>query len=1098
MPETSVCASCQTALSPSAAEGLCPKCLWASLLAPQGESLAEPEGRGRGLEDYEIAREIARGGMGVVYEARQISLQRTVALKKLLAARLPGEAEMRRFRAEAEAVAGMEHPNIVPIYEIGEEDGQPFYTMKYVAGGSLADRLAARAAPFECGEAAALAARIAGAVHHAHQRGILHRDLKPSNILLTEGGEPLVADFGLAKVLGSEAGLTLSGAALGTPSYAAPEQAAGGRNITVAADVYSVGAVLYEMLAGAPPFLGGSALETLRRAADEEPRRPGAANPAVDRDLETICLKCLRKEPAARYASAAALAEDLERWLRHEPILARRAGALEVAGKWARRQPALASALAALAAVPVLVIAMLLFSNARVREAELRTRENLYAADIFLAGRSLREGNLGLARATLARHVPSGASPDLRGFEWRHFWRRTQGDQLRVLDGLATIPSAVAVSPDGGRLAIGGDDFLWRWDLDQSRPVELLPAGDERWLPPDQASNLIAKVKMSPIRPRQVETSNPSPNEFAQWVNPQFGGGITAVSFSHDGRLILTSSRQGGRAARVWSAEDGQIEFAFPAVFSGAAMSPVEPVAAVGSFAMPNAFGAGAVMLYDLEKREQILALWNEGGLLRFSGDGQTLATYCWEPGGGGRLVLWSIPEKRRIKTFSIGKAWGLLACSPDGQWIAGVEQGGGAIQILSAADGMTAVEFAAHTAAILALEFSPDSQLLASAGVDQAIRLWTPSGQLQATLSGHQDQITSLAFFPGGDRLASASRDGTVALWPTAKKPPESMAFDPGGQRGEILFSPDGGRWLVSGPNRERLVVCATPPASAPMATFEAEGDQWICGLGFDGGGSFVVSHTRSPGSVGMALEWRALGQSAPGRRLELRGDTTLATSAAPVFNAAAGVCALGQDNGTVRVWETRTGSLLRTFLVPDLLDGKPSVQVPAVHVALSPDGQLVAASSMHQSQIAVFSIAENKLLFTRPAKPFMKVLDRRRDLGQLASLTFSPDSQWLATTDEKESGVRVWEARTGREILNLAGHRDHTRRAHFSPDRRTLASVGSDGSVKLWHLPTGRETATLVESGASGMAGFTPDGSKLLVQRGGEILIFDAPAAP
>lgn len=1098
MSEAILCSSCQTALAPSAAEGLCPKCLWASLLAPPGESPQGPGERGRNLEDYEIAREIARGGMGVVYEARQISLRRTVALKMLLAARLPGESEMRRFRAEAEAVASLEHPNIVPIFEIGEADGRPFYTMKYVAGGSLAEKLASRPAPLECGEAATLAARVASAVHYAHQRGILHRDLKPSNILLMEGGEPLVADFGLAKTLGSEAGLTVSGAALGTPSYAAPEQAAGGRNITVAADVYSLGAILYEMLAGFPPFRGATPLETLRQSVEEEPRRLGAANPAVDRDLETICLKCLRKAPSARYPSAAALAEDLERWLRHEPIQARRAGALEVARKWASRHPALAVALMAAVATPSLVVAMLLFSNARVRQAEMRTRENLYAADIFLAGRSLREGNVGLARATLSRHIPADGSPDLRGFEWRHFWRRTQGDQLRVLDGLATSPSAVAVSPDGGRLAIGGDDFLWRWDLDQPRPVELLPAGDERWLPPDQAARLVAKVKMVPIRPRQVETSNPSPGEIAQWVNPQFGGGITAVSFSQDGRRILTSTRQGTRAARVWNAEDGQIEFAFPAVFSGAAMSPAEPIAAVGSFARPNSVGAGAVMLYDLEKREQIMALWDEGGLLRFSGDGQTLATYTWDPAGVGRLAFWSIPGRRLLKAFSIDKAWGLMAWSPDGQWIAGVEQGGRDIQIRSAADGVVAVEFEAHTASILALEFSPGSQLLASAGVDQSIRLWTASGHLQATLSGHKDQITSLAFFPKGDRLASASRDGTVAIWQAAKEPPETIPFDGGGLGGGILVSPNGGHWMVSGPTRKRLVVCPTLPASAPLSMVELAEDQLVYGLGFDEGGRSIVSHTSAPGSPGMVLEWRALGQSAPRRRLELRGEATRVTSEAPAFNAAAGLCALGQINGTVRVWETKTGSLLRTFLMPDLLDGKPSVQVPAVHVALSPDGQLVAASSMHHSQIAVFSIAGNQLLFTKPATPFVKVLDRWRDLGQLASLSFSPDSQWLATTDEKESGIRVWEARTGREIIHLAGHRNHTRSAHFSPDRRTLASVGADGSVKLWHLPTGRETATLVESGASGMAAFLPDGSKLLVQRANEIVIFEAPPAP
>jgi TolB-like protein/predicted Ser/Thr protein kinase len=310
--------------------------------APSAATLGE-------LGDYELLKVVGRGGQGVVYRAHQKSLNRTVALKVISLGSWATEAHLKRFRREAEAAARLEHPGIVPIHEVGERDGSCYFSMKFVEGGQLDEVV--RRTPMSIRQAAELIAKVARTVHYAHEHGILHRDIKPGNILLDAKGEPLLTDFGLARLTEAESTVTRTKEVMGTPSYMAPEQAMGNNAaVSSATDVYGLGAVLYQLLTGHPPFAGGTTYETIKLVLDTEPRQPRLLNPKIDRDLSTICVKCLEKDPKRRYPSSLALAEDLEHWLKHEPIQARRSGVLTRGKKWVRRKPAIAALIVSLVA----------------------------------------------------------------------------------------------------------------------------------------------------------------------------------------------------------------------------------------------------------------------------------------------------------------------------------------------------------------------------------------------------------------------------------------------------------------------------------------------------------------------------------------------------------------------------------------------------------------------------------------------------------------------------------------------------------------------------------------------------------------------------
>src|SRR5215813_9891061 len=370
------CRKCGAKIFSDAPEGLCTACALESALGTFIGVQVIPDDNGSGeypqtdhppaephiktapvlakllgeLGDYELLEEVGRGGQGVVFRARQKSLNRIVALKVIGLGQWATPAHLKRFRLEAEAAASLDHPCIVPIYEIGERDGQCYFSMKFVEGGQLDEVV--KQSPMSMRVAVELVAKVARTVHYAHEHGILHRDIKPGNILLDKKGEPHLTDFGLARLVKSESTITRTVEGLGTPSYMAPEQTTGNNiKLTRATDVYGLGAVLYQLLTGHPPFVGGTTYETIRLLLENEPRAPRLWNSKVDRDVSTICLKCLEKDPQRRYPSALALAEDLERWLRHEPIHAPHTRILGRGKKWVHRNPTKALLLASLIAL---------------------------------------------------------------------------------------------------------------------------------------------------------------------------------------------------------------------------------------------------------------------------------------------------------------------------------------------------------------------------------------------------------------------------------------------------------------------------------------------------------------------------------------------------------------------------------------------------------------------------------------------------------------------------------------------------------------------------------------------------------------------------
>jgi eukaryotic-like serine/threonine-protein kinase len=742
---------------------------------PPGGAAARPApmplGSIKYFGDYELLDEIARGGMGVVYRARQVSLNRVVAVKLILAGEFAGGRDVKRFRAEAEAAANLDHPNILPIYEVGEHAGQQYFSMKLVEGGNLSQRLA-QSPPIAMGGLVEMMGKVARAVHYAHQRGILHRDLKPGNILLDADGTPYVTDFGLAKKVEGDSGLTQSGALVGTPSYMPPEQARGEKRVTTAADVYSLGAILYEVLTGRPPFRADTVLDTVLQVIEREPDPPRTINPAADRDLSVIALKCLDKDPARRYPSAAALADDLDRWANGEPILARPTPAWEKGWKWAKRRPAAAALLATCALAAAAGVAGLAISRERIAEKQRETNDALLARTEAL---DQRTAALDEVAESLRREQDARTETDAALEKVKEEQGRTQSALAAERRAAYLSDIALSASEWNGNRPLRALQLLdgcpadlrgWEWhhlqrvahsaerEFDDLEGVTLLRgfSSDGKYL---------LTTDSSAVRIREFATGK----EIRAFTDHEYTP--TTAAFSPDGKRVASAAEEifsigDSKKGEVilWETETGRPIRTFATDHKGISSLAFSPdgkqIATTGgdhTVCLWSADGSKELHRWTLTTEQ----LGSAVPTLAFSPDGKRLAA------GGATTIVWNVETKAEVQTFK-GEARPMF--SPDGKFLATV-RGTSELVVRDAAAGTEVFAQRIDMPGLAMLAFAPDSKRIAVGGYDGIVRTLDVATKTELqVIRGQQGWVMGLAFSPDGTRLITSVGDPIFELF--------------------------------------------------------------------------------------------------------------------------------------------------------------------------------------------------------------------------------------------------------------------------------------------------------------------------------------------